>query len=150
MLVVARVLRLGFLGDFLSASVLIGFLTGVGIQVIGGQIPEMLGVPKGAGAGSTAVGLDQGHPDASLPDGGVCAVGTLVIILGFKRFFPGCPGAIVAVVLSSSSPPLTNAKAHGVAVVGAVQGGFPPVGLPHGISWTTCRRCWGSPFPASC
>ncbi|HEY6741183.1 MAG TPA: SulP family inorganic anion transporter, partial [Lapillicoccus sp.] len=49
MLIVARLLRLGFLGDFLSASVLIGFLTGVGIQVIGGQIPDMLGVSKGEG-----------------------------------------------------------------------------------------------------
>ncbi len=49
MLVLARLLRLGFLGDFLSASVLIGFLTGVGISVASGQIPEMLGVPKGSG-----------------------------------------------------------------------------------------------------
>ena len=49
MLVLARLLRLGFLGDFLSASVLVGFLTGVGIQVAAGQIPGMLGVPKGTG-----------------------------------------------------------------------------------------------------
>jgi MFS superfamily sulfate permease-like transporter len=48
-LVVARLFRLGFLGDFLSASVLIGFLTGVGIQVFAGQIPDMLGIPKGQG-----------------------------------------------------------------------------------------------------
>src|SRR3954471_8205566 len=49
MLAIARLLRLGFLGDFLSASVLIGFLTGVGIQVFTGQIPDMLGIPKGQG-----------------------------------------------------------------------------------------------------
>ena len=49
MLVLARLLRLGFLGDFLSASVLIGFLTGVGVSVASGQIPGMLGVPKGSG-----------------------------------------------------------------------------------------------------
>ena len=49
MLVLARLLRLGFLGDFLSASVLIGFLTGVGVSVASGQIPDMLGVPKGSG-----------------------------------------------------------------------------------------------------
>jgi MFS superfamily sulfate permease-like transporter len=49
LLVVARLFRLGFLGDFLSASVLIGFLTGVGIQVFAGQIPDMLGIPKGQG-----------------------------------------------------------------------------------------------------
>ena len=48
-MLLARLLRLGFLGDFLSASVLIGFLTGVGIQVLSGQIPGMLGVSKGTG-----------------------------------------------------------------------------------------------------
>ncbi len=42
MLILARVLRLGFLGDFLSASVLIGFLTGVGISVLTGQLPDLL------------------------------------------------------------------------------------------------------------
>src|SRR6187401_1948930 len=47
-LLVARLLRLGFLGDFLSASVLIGFLAGVGVQVATGQIPDILGVPKGS------------------------------------------------------------------------------------------------------
>jgi MFS superfamily sulfate permease-like transporter len=46
LLLVARVLKLGFIGDFLSTSVLVGFLTGVGIQVLSGQIPDMLGVPK--------------------------------------------------------------------------------------------------------
>ena len=49
LLVLARLLRLGFIGDFLSASVLIGFLTGVGIQVLSGQIPGVLGIPKGSG-----------------------------------------------------------------------------------------------------
>jgi MFS superfamily sulfate permease-like transporter len=50
LLLLARVFRLGFLGDFLSASVLIGFLTGVGVQVFTGQIPDMLGIPKGSGS----------------------------------------------------------------------------------------------------
>ena len=46
-LIVARVIRLGFLADFLSRTVLIGFLTGVGIQVAIGQISGMLGIPGG-------------------------------------------------------------------------------------------------------
>src|SRR5262245_13308076 len=53
MLILARLLRLGFLADFLSRTVLIGFLTGVGIQVAAGQISGMLGV---AGGGSGTVG----------------------------------------------------------------------------------------------
>ena len=146
MLIIARVLRLGFLGDFLSASVLIGFLTGVGIQVIGGQIPDMLGVPKGDGRW-----LEQQWawikdiPNASLPTVGF-ALGTLAISLGFKRFSPRIPGAIVAVVLSIIVSEATNAKAHGVSVVGTVERGFPPVGLPPGISWDDVPQVLGIAF----
>ena len=134
-LVLARLLRLGFLGDFLSASVLIGFLTGVGIQVLSGQIPEMLGVPKGKGtwfeqqwAWITAI------PDISWTTFGFAA-GTVTIILGFKRFAPKVPGAILAVALAIIVSAVLDASAHGVDVVGAVKGGFPPVGLPKGITW---------------
>lgn len=146
MLVVARVLRLGFLGDFLSASVLIGFLTGVGIQVMGGQIPEMLGVPKGEGRWLVQQwDWVKAIPHASLPTVAF-TVGTLVVILGFKRFVPRVPGAIVAVVLSILISAVTDAKAHGVAVVGTVQGGFPPVGLPDGVSWDDAVKVLGTAF----
>ena len=74
MLLLARLLRLGFLGDFLSASVLIGFLTGVGVQVLTGQIPEMLGVSKGSGKWlSQQSALDQGDPGPVVDDVRVCA-----------------------------------------------------------------------------
>src|SRR3954451_4107160 len=102
LLIVARLLRLGFIGDFLSSSVLIGFLTGVGIQVLSGQIPDLLGIPKGTGNWFQ----QQWHTLTTLGSTSLTtllfAVGTLVIILGFKKFLPQVPGAIVAFVLSSS------------------------------------------------
>jgi len=141
LLLIARVFRLGFLGDFLSASVLIGFLTGVGVQVFTGQIPDMLGIPKGSGSWLS----QQWHLIASLGDLNwatfAFATATLVIIVGFKRFAPRVPGAIIAVVLLIAVSVLTGASTRGVAVVGAVQGGFPPIGLPTGIdlnNWFTC------------
>ncbi len=134
LLVLARIFRLGFLGDFLSASVLIGFLTGVGVQVFSGQIPDMLGVPKGTGNWFE----QQWHMITSIPDLSwptfAFALGTLAIIVGFKKFIPKVPGAIVAVVLSIIVSASLDAKNHGVTVVGEVQGGFPPIGLPAGIS----------------
>ncbi len=135
MLIVARLFKLGFLGDFLSASVLIGFLTGVGIQVLSGQIPDMLGIPKGTGnwleqqwAWITSLG------DISWPTFAF-ALATIGIIQGFKRFLPRIPGAIVAVVLLILVSAATDAASKGVAVVGFVPGGFPPLGLPAPISW---------------
>jgi len=134
LLIVARIFRLGFLGDFLSASVLVGFLTGVGVQVLSGQIPDMLGVPKGTGGWfEQQWTMITSIPDLSVPTLAY-AIGTIVIIRGFKRFIPAVPGAIVAVVLFIALSNLLDSEANGVAVVGAVQGGFPPIGLPQGIT----------------
>jgi high affinity sulfate transporter 1 len=136
LLILARLLRLGFIGDFLSASVLIGFLTGVGIQVLSGQIPDLLGISKGSGNWFE----QQWHWISSLSsiEVGTFAFGlaTIVIIQFFRRFLRVVPGAIVAVVLLTAISAVTDASAHGVAVVGAVKGGFPPLGLPSGISWS--------------
>jgi high affinity sulfate transporter 1 len=134
-LVVARLFRLGFLGDFLSASVLVGFLTGVGVQVLSGQIPDILGVPKGTGTWLE----DQLAWIKEIPniqwETFAFGIATIVIILFFKRFAPKIPGAVVAVVLLIIVSTVTDASAHGVKVVGAVQGGFPqPLGIPQGIN----------------
>jgi len=136
MLIVARVFRLGFIADFLPASVLIGFLTGVGIQVLSGQIPEMLGVPKGSGnwfqqqwAWITSLG------SVNLADVGYAAL-TIVLILGFKKFLPKVPGAVVAVIICIAISAAVDSQANGVKVVGAVNGSFPPIGLPSGLSWS--------------
>jgi high affinity sulfate transporter 1 len=140
LLFVARLLRLGFIGDFLSASVLIGFLTGVGIQVLAGQIPDLLGIPKGSGNWFE----QQWHWLSSLSSTSVATLAfglsTILIIQIFKGFIPVVPGAIVAVVLLTTISALTDAQAHGVAVVGAVEGGFPPIGLPSGISWSDVAK----------
>src|SRR6476619_1129152 len=129
LLIIARLFRLGFLGDFLSASVLIGFLTGVGIQVFAGQIPDMLGIPKGSGnwfeqQWSTITQLGDANAWTV-----AFAAGALFIIVGFKRFVPKGPGAVVAVILSIVLSATLDASSHGVAIVGSVQGGFPPIGL---------------------
>jgi high affinity sulfate transporter 1 len=148
LLLLARVLKLGFIGDFLAASVLIGFLTGVGVSVLSGQIPDMLRIPKGSG------GWLQQQWDwitslssTSLPTAAFAAA-TLLIIVGFKRFIPRVPGAIVAVIGAIIVSAATDAKAHGVKVVGAVQGGFPPIGLPSGVSWRDTAKVLG--VAASC
>jgi len=147
MLLIARLLRLGFIGDFLSASVLIGFLTGVGVQVLTGQIPDMLGIPKGTGNWFE----QQWHTLTSLGDiqweTFAFALGTLAIIVGFKRFLPKIPGAIVAVILSIVISAVIDASANGVTVVGAVSGGFPhPLGIPKGIEWSQFAGMAGIAF----
>jgi len=135
LLILARLLRLGFLGDFLSASVLIGFLTGVGIQVLTGQLPDMLGIPKGKGNWFE----QQWSTITHVADANVWTVlfaaGTLVIIVGCKLVSRKIPGAVIAVILSIIVSSAVGASSElGVAVIGPVQGGLPPIGLPQGIT----------------
>ena len=146
MLLVARVLELGFVGDFLSAAVLIGFLTGVGISVLTGQIPDMLGVPKSSGNWfEQQWGTITSIPDSSLPTVGFSAL-SLAIIIGFKRFLPVVPGAVVAVALSIIVSTAADSSSHGVAIVGSVTSGFPPIGLPEGITWSDVPKVLGISF----
>lgn len=135
LLVLARLLKLGFLGDFLSASVLIGFLTGVGIQVLTGQIPGMLGIPKGKGNWFEQQWYMLTHIGEANLWTVAFALGTLVIIIGCKLISRKIPGAVIAVILSIILSNALDATSHGVAVIGPVQGGLPPIGLPEGITW---------------
>jgi high affinity sulfate transporter 1 len=135
LLIIARVFRLGFLGDFLSLSVLIGFLTGVGIQVLSSQIPEMLGVEKGTGnwfQQQWAWISELGSIEWST----LCySLATLALILVSKRYVARAPGALAAVVLLTTISAVTDAKSHGVDVVGSVTSGFPPIGPPSGVTF---------------
>ena len=97
-LLLARLIRLGFLADFLSRSVLIGFLTGVGIQVAMGQLPGILGVPGGTGGTlSKFWGTLEQIPDTSLTTLAV-SLSILGVILVLKAINPKIPGALIAVI----------------------------------------------------
>jgi len=134
LLLLARLLRLGFIGDFLSTSVLVGFLTGVGIQVLSGQIPDMLGVPKGSGNWfQQQWELIQSIPDAN-PATVAFAVLTLGLIVGFKKFLPQVPGALMAVIACIAISTAMDASSNGVATIGSVPAGPPPIGLPQGLT----------------
>ena len=135
-LVGARLLRLGFIANFLSASVLIGFLTGVGIQVAMGQLAGVLGV--GPFSGTTLQKFAdtlKAIPDTSLPTLAV-SITVLATILGFGKVNKKIPGALIAVVGMIILSYVLDLSAKGVTVLGTVQGGLPPIGLPQGvITW---------------
>jgi MFS superfamily sulfate permease-like transporter len=139
-LIVARLVHLGFLADFLSRTVLVGFLTGVGIQVAAGQVGGMLGVPSGTGGTLHKLwGTLQNVGDTSGWTLGV-SIGVAVVILGTKYVEKVVPGALIAVVGSIVLSEAFDFQSHGVAVLGHVPGGLPNIGLPD--------VNWGSDAPA--
>jgi MFS superfamily sulfate permease-like transporter len=128
-LLLARLLRLGFIADFLSRTVLVGFLTGVGLQVGISVLGEMLGVP--VDSRQPAVQLWEvlrGLPRAYLPTV-VLAASVLGFVLVLRRFAPKLPAALVAVVAAISASAALNFAGHGIATIGPVVGGLPHLGL---------------------
>jgi sulfate permease, SulP family len=130
MLLLARLARLGFLANFLSRTVLVGFLTGVGIQVAAGQLPDMLGVTA-TGKSSVAKVLDivRAFPHVRRSDLAV-SIGVIVIVLAARRITRKIPGPLIAVIIAISVSRAVDLAGRGVAVVGAVPRGLPDLGLP--------------------
>lgn len=139
LLIFARLVGLGFLADFMSRTVLIGFLTGVGIQVACGQVGGMLGMPKGNGVTINGKTFDntiaklwstlENIADISWTTVAVSA-GVIVVIVGGKAISPKIPGALVAVIGSMLIGWQWNLAGHGVATLGPVPGGLPSIGFP--------------------
>jgi SulP family sulfate permease len=147
-LILARVIRLGFLADFLSRSVLIGFLTGVGIQVAMGQVAGMLGVPGGSTGGTVQKFFETlGQiPQTSLTTLAV-SVSVLGVILVLRVINRSIPGALIAVIGAIWASYAFNLQAHGVAVLGPVPSGLPNFGFPSGWDqWATLLSAAGSMF----
>jgi SulP family sulfate permease len=130
MLLLARVVRLSFLANFLSRTVLVGFLTGVGIQVAAGQLPDMLGVTV---AGSATVprlaDAVRALPHASGADVAVSA-GVIAVVLAIRAVTKRVPGPLIAVALAIAASRIFHLAAHGVSVVGPVPRGLPSFTLP--------------------
>ncbi len=142
LLLLARLARLGFLADFISRTVLIGFLTGVGIQVALGQLGGMLGVATpdvedGFLSDTVLKAWDTlGEiPDASLTTVAV-SIGVIATLLVFGRWFKAIPGGLVAVVGAIAISWGFDLESHGVAVLGSVPSGLPSIGLPSGVGWS--------------
>ena len=127
MLLFARIIRLGFLANFLSRTVLIGFLTGVGVQVAAGQLPDMVGVDAN-GHGSLGQLVDTVRQLPSWRPGTIAvSVGVLVVLLVPGKVTRRIPAALVAVVGAILLSRAADLAGHGVAVLGTVPSGPPAV-----------------------
>ena len=133
-LLLARLFKLGFLADFLSQTVLVGFLTGVGFQVGIAVLGEMLGVP--VDSRKTVEQLAQvvlGLPQAHLPTISISAA-VVAVVLIFRGLAPRLPGPLFAVVGAVAASAMFDFSARGITVIGPIAGGLPRPGIPD-VSW---------------
>jgi len=140
MLLLARVLRLAFIADFLSRTVLVGFLTGVGLQVGISVLSEMLGVSVDSRRPVVQLWeVLRGLPHAHLPTVALSA-SVLAFVLLLRRFAPKVPGALVAVVAAIAASAAWDFAGRGIATIGPVVGGLPHLGWMALLSLHTMSR----------
>ncbi len=131
-LVVAGFLGIGWMAEFLSKPIVTGFVLGLTVLVILGEVPHLLGVPTPQGQVVErlgALGSSLTHGDGNLTTMAVSAV-ALVLLFGGQQVAPRFPWALLVLVLGLVASSVLDLAAHGVEVVGRVPRGLPTPGIP--------------------
>jgi sulfate permease, SulP family len=133
-LLVARLFKLGFLADFLSQTVLVGFLTGVGFQVGIAMLGEMLGLVVTSNRTVEQLAeIVRSLPQLNVPTLALAAT-VVALVLVMRSFAPRLPGALFVVAGAIAASAAFDFSGHGIVLIERVTGGLPPIGLPD-VSW---------------
>ena len=135
LLLIARFFRLGFLANFLSRTVLIGFLTGVGIQVALAQIAPMLGMHGPKHGSFFSIAISWWHMESFHPLTIALSLSVLAIIIICRRISHAIPGPLIAVAVAIFLSWKFNLDQQGVAILGEIPSGLPHIALPD-INWS--------------
>jgi high affinity sulfate transporter 1 len=127
---------LGWIAEFLSTPIVTGFLSGVAVIIVIHQLPDLFGFSSSGGTNEHRVGYFVTH--LSSTNGWSLAIGIGVLALMFvsHRIDRRIPGALIALIGSAALVTALDLQAHGVAVLGTINTGWPHFGLT-GVSWST-------------
>jgi len=130
MLILARLMRLGFVANFISAPVLTGFKAGIGLVIVLDQVPKLLGIHiTKHGFFVDLASVVQHSPETSLMTLAVAAA-TFAILIGMERLWPHSPAPLVAVGGAIAASWFFGLHALGVSTVGLIPQGFPALTMP--------------------
>jgi len=129
-LVLAALLRLGFVANFISEPVLVGFKAGIGLVIVLDQVPKLLGIHfHKASFFHNVLAIAEGIPIASMATVAVGAV-MLGILVAVERGLPRAPAPLIAVACGIAATSFLGLQAYGVETVGHVPTGLPSLTLP--------------------
>jgi sulfate permease, SulP family len=130
MLVLARLLKLGFVANFISAPVLTGFKAGIGLVIVLDQVPKLLGIHiTKQGFFADLLSVVHHVPDTSLITLAVAAA-TFAVLIVMERLWPHSPAPLVAVGGGIAASWYFGLQALGASTVGLIPQGFPSLTLP--------------------
>ena len=133
--------KLGFVADLLSKEVQIGYMIGLGVTIVVGQLPKLFGFSTDADGFVDEVrafvnGLDERNRDTL-----IVGLASLALMLVLPRFTSRIPAVLITVVLSILAVSVFDLTSHGVTTVGSLPQGFPRPRSPRSTS-ATSARCW--------
>jgi high affinity sulfate transporter 1 len=142
-LMLAAVLRLGFVANFISTPVLVGFKAGIAIVIIVDQLPKLLGLHFDKAGFLHNIGqILRGLGHLSWPTFGV-GLGTMVLLVSLEHFRPRWPAPLIAVAAAITCAGLFAWQRFGIDLVGAIPSGLPELRVP---DVSLVRALW----PAAC
>jgi high affinity sulfate transporter 1 len=132
-MIVAAVAKLGFIADLISKPTMIGYLNGLALTILVGQLPKLFGFKIDAegliGEFTEFVkGLAHGEAVAAAAAVGIAGI---AVILVLQRWLPKVPAVLIMVVLAIAATTVFSLADHGVSLVGVLPKGFPPLTIPH-------------------
>ena len=131
-LILGAVAKLGFIADLISKPTMIGYMNGLALTILVGQLPKLFGFKVDAeGLIRESMNFVKGlaHGEAVAASAAVGIAG-IALILVLQRWLPKVPAVLIMVVLAIASTTLFDLAAHGVSLVGVLPKGFPPLTIP--------------------
>ncbi|MCA9704744.1 MAG: solute carrier family 26 protein [Myxococcales bacterium] len=139
--VVMGLLRAGFLVNFLSRPVVSGFTSAAALIISTSQLGQLLGIPLDRGSVLDIVGQAVTHLHQVQPATLAIGAGSVLLLLALRRWAPRVPAALAVVLVGTLVVWGLSLHEHGVAIVGAVPAGLPPLTLPP-LDASTLQELW--------
>ena len=128
--IAAGLLRLGFLASFISEPVLKGFIIGLALTILMGQLPAMFGIDKGSGSFFEKAWDLLTHLDETEALTLGVGVASFVLLMALRRLVPLLPASLVVALAGIAVAAVFNLDDHGLEVIGHIDSGLPDLGLP--------------------
>ncbi len=132
-MILAAIAKLGFIADLISKPTMIGYMNGLALTILVGQLPKLFGFKIDAdGLIGEIIGFFEGLAnEEAVAAAAAVGIAGIVVILVLQRWLPKVPAVLIMVVLAIASTTVFHLADHGVSLVGELPKGFPPLTIPH-------------------
>jgi high affinity sulfate transporter 1 len=132
-MILAAVAKLGFIADLISKPTMIGYMNGLALTILIGQLPKLFGFKvKADNLIGEIIGFVEGLASGeAVAAAAAVGIAGIVLILVLQHWLPKVPAVLIMVVLAIAAASVFNLAEHGVSLVGVLPKGFPPLTIPH-------------------